>query len=327
VNRKLYRWMVGRQPHTPGEWVKLTPGTGRRVLITGGTGFVGKPLVNALCRSGYHVTALTRDAARARAGLDERVRLIGGFDQLVAADVVDIVVNIAGESLSSGRWTARRKQRLLDSRIVTTRALHDALARLEHAPGVLINGSAIGFYGPQDDRELGEDAAPVASFSHELCARWEQEAQRFSALGMRVCTARFGVVLGRHGGALRELLKSYAFGTAVTLGSGRQWLSWIHLDDLIALVGYLIAREDLDGPFNLTSPVPVTNAEFARTLRAVVGAPIHVRMPAAALRVMVGEMADELLLNGQRVVPARLLAAGGSFRYPRLDDALRDLLT
>jgi uncharacterized protein len=323
---ELYRWLLRRRPHETGPSVVLPSGDGRHVLVTGGTGFIGKPLVNALCASGFHVTALTRNARRASRGLDPRVRLIGGYDQLDRARAIDLVINIAGASLNGGRWTVRRKQYLLASRVETTRALHAAIEKLSHRPGLLINGSAVGYYGPRDERPLDEQAEPVDSFSHTLCAQWEAEARRFATLGLRVCAARFGVVLGRHGGVLRELLRSYAFGAAATLGSGRQWLSWIHLDDLIAIIAMLIERDDIAGPVNVTAPNPVSYDELTRALRATVGAPIHVRVPPSALRLLLGEMADELLLRGPRVVPGRLIHEGYVFRYPELEGALRDLL-
>jgi uncharacterized protein len=326
MQRAVLRSLMRSAPHDVGTWVQVPPGDGRRVLITGGTGFIGKPLVGTLRRHGYQVTALTRQPERNRRHLDDAVRLIDSLEQLAPQEQIDVVINLAGESLNSGRWSERRKRRLLDSRIETTRSLHTQIARLDRKPRLLINGSAVGYYGPQGDQALDESAAGVPSFSHELCARWEDEALRFESLGLRVCRTRFGVVLGRNGGPLRELLKSYAFGTAVVLGSGEQWLSWIHLDDLIAVLGFLIEREDLSGAFNCVAPEPVTNAELADTLRRVVSAPIRLRIPGAALRLLVGGMADELLLAGQRVVPARLLAAGYEFRLATLEGALRDIL-
>jgi uncharacterized protein len=326
MRRAVLRSLMRSAPHQVGAWVRVPPGNGRRVLVTGGTGFIGTPLVATLRRHGYEVTALTRQPERNRQRLAAGVRLIAALEQLTPQEQIDVVINLAGESLNSGRWSERRKKRLFESRIETTQSLYTQIARLERMPALLINGSAVGYYGPHGDQALDESAPGVPSFSHDLCARWEQEALRFESLGLRVCRARFGVVLGRAGGPLRELLKSYAFGAAVVLGSGEQWLSWIHLDELIAVLGFLIAREDLSGAFNCVAPEPVTNAELADTLRRIVRAPIRLRIPAATLRLLVGGMADELLLAGQRVVPARLLAAGYEFRMATLEDALRDIL-
>jgi uncharacterized protein len=326
VQARLIRWLLRSGPHET-QAVRLPPGDGQHVLVTGGTGFIGRPLVTDLLRHGYRVTVFTRDPARAASAGPASARYVAKFDDIARDDPIDLMVNLAGESLNAGRWNAARKQRLIASRVETTARLYAHVAGRTALPRALVNGSAIGWYGPRaDDRRLDESAEPVPSFSHELCRRWEEEAARFADLGIRVCYARFGAVLGRYGGALRELAKSYAFGASVTLGRGDQYLSWIHLDDLLNAIGHVLTHDELAGPLNFTAPEPVTNAAFAAALRNELRAPLRMRLPAAVLRAMLGEMADELLLSGQRVVPARLQQSGFVFAFPTLDAALHDLL-
>ncbi len=323
MSTSVYSWLWRSDAHEPATALRLPRADGERVLVTGGTGFVGVPLVNALLKSDYDVTVLTRNPARAERRLGGAVTCVPRLNP--AREPWDIVINLAGEPLN-GRWTTQRKERIVASRTETTSALHAAISKQARKPRVLINGSAIGWYGPQGDQPLDEHSAAVDSFSHELCSRWETEALRFESLGVRVLRLRLGVVLGRYGGALRELLRSFAFGAAVRLGSGRQWLSWIHLDDLIETIGFIL-RDDFEaGAVNVTAPGVVTHGEFIDTLRGVVGAPLGLTMPAPVVRAMFGQMGDELLLGGQRVIPARLIASGYEFRFPELEDALRDLL-
>lgn len=291
-----------------------------RVLITGGTGFIGGHLVNALLARGDEVVVLSRRPDSVE--LDARVGIYSELDQVRGP--VDAVVNLAGAPIADKRWTDKRKALLRESRLQTTAQLVEWLAGLESKPEVLVSGSAIGYYGSQGDRELDEEAEPKIDFAHQLCADWESMALRARDLGMRVCLIRTGVVLGK-GGALNKMLPPFRLGLGGPLGSGRQWMSWVHIDDEVAAILHLIDHHTLEGPFNLTSPRPATNEEFSKTLAAVLGRPCIFRVPAPVMKLMMGEASD-LILKGQRVVPVKLLQSGYSFRYTDLKPALTQVL-
>ena len=246
-------------------------------------------------------------------------------EQFDAAAPVDAVVNLAGENLSAGRWTPRRKREFVDSRIGMTRNLVSWMAAQPQRPRVLVSGSAIGWYGARDDQMLGEEAAPGDDFSARLCRMWEEEAGKAEALGVRVCCVRTGIVLAAEGGALKQMLLPFRLGFGGPMGSGRQWMSWIARDDLVALIGWLIDNPAARGAYNGTAPEPVTNAQFAQALGKAVHRPTLLRTPAFALRLLFGEMAD-LLLTGQRVIPRRAVAEGFVFKYPQLQSALQSIL-
>lgn len=293
------------------------------ILITGGTGFIGAALVPALRDAGHTVTVFTRSAGHADA---DGLRHVTTLEAIDSAEYFDAFINLAGESIAGGRWSEARKQVLIDSRIGTTQQLFALASRLERPPAILLSASAIGWYGPQDDTPLDEDAATEDCFSHRLCRDWEAEAGRFEALGTRVCILRLGVVLGQGGGALEELKKSVMFGVATYMGSGTQWLSWVHRDDVVAAMLYLLAQDGLRGPFNLTAPEPVTNRGFTEALRRHRTGFVMLPVPGAVMRLAMGELADELLLTGQRVLPRKLESAGFGFSYPTLAEALPNLL-
>jgi len=291
-------------------------------LITGGSGFIGSALCRSLVADGHRVTVLTRDIERARGRVPEAVFLI---DRLDFAENIDAVVNLAGENLAGGRWTAARKHEFVGSRIGTTKRLLDWIDRQDSAPAVLVSGSAIGWYGPRGDEELDEDADIGNDFSAHLCRDWEAEASKAEALGVRVCCVRTGIVLGADGGALKKMLLPFRAGIGGRMGSGRQWMSWITRADIVALIRWLIDHDSARGAYNGTAPAPVTNAEFARALGAALNRPTLLPTPASALKVLFGEMAD-ILLTGQRVVPRRAMAEGFAFKYPELSAALSAVL-
>lgn len=296
------------------------------VLITGGTGFIGVALAASLRADGHAVTVLTRDPAQARARLPAGCEPI---TTLTEARGIEAVVNLAGENLGAARWNAARKERFRRSRIDGTRALVDWLAGLAEKPRVLVSGSAIGWYGPRGDEDLSEASTPGNDFSAQLCRDWEAEARRAETLGLRVCVLRTGIVLGRKGpaggGALAQMLPAFRLGGGGPMGSGRQWMSWIHLNDEVALIRWLLAHEAARGAYNATAPEPARNAEFARALGRALHRPAVLPMPGFALKLIVGEMA-EILLSGQRVLPQRALDQGFRFRFPTLAEALRDIL-
>jgi uncharacterized protein len=296
------------------------------VLITGGTGFIGRELASSLLADGHSVTVLTREITSSGNRVPSGAKAIR---DLARADAVDAVVNLAGANLGAARWNPVTKMGFRTSRIDTTRRLVDWMSRLAVKPKVLVSGSAIGWYGPHGDDKLTETAPAGSDFSATLCRDWEAEAQKASALGVRVCTLRTGIVLGPDGpaggGALAQMLPAFRLGGGGPMGSGQQWMSWVHRADLIALIRFLIEREMASGPYNGTAPEPVTNAEFAKTLGRVLKRPAILPMPGFALKMIVGEMA-EILLSGQRVIPQAALDQGFRFRFPTLEAALRDVL-
>lgn len=291
-------------------------------LITGGSGFIGSALCASLVSDRQDVTVLTRDIPGARARLPANVALI---DRLDGARDVDVVVNLAGDNLAAGRWTENRKRRIFESRVGTTQRLNEWIDSLSNRPSVLISGSAIGWYGPRGDEQLDENSAAGNDFAAGLCKAWETEAIKAQALGVRVCCLRTGIVLGSDGGALAKMLLPFRLGLGGPMGDGRQWMSWIARDDLVALIRWLIETDSAHGAFNGTAPRPVTNAEFAQALGRALHRPAVLRTPAFALRLLFGEMAD-LLLTGQRVMPRRAIAQGFAFQYPGLTSALSTIL-
>ena len=299
---------------------------GHKILVTGGTGFIGKPLLHYLMAKGTEIIVLTRDAAKKATANNASVTYITNLSEIADSDKIDAIVNLAGEPLAAKRWSEQRKELFIASRIGTTRNLLALVERLHDKPHVLVNGSAIGYYGPQDASELGEDADFVDCFAHRLCQQWENEAQKFEPYGLRVCCLRIGIVLGSHGGPLQELRKSFDFKIATQMGQGDQWMSWIHIEDLIRIIGLLLVSPDIDGPVNGTAPTPVTNREFCDIFSTIKQPLLKISLPAWLLRIIIGEMSDEVLVTGQRVIPRKLLDYGFNFQYPRLGDALKSLL-
>jgi uncharacterized protein len=303
-----------------------------RIVVTGGTGFIGRPLCQRLVELGHAVSALTRDPATARARLAPPVSVIGWQgsrgatgELMTALGNAEVVINLAGAPIAKGRWTEQTKDRLRRSREGMTSALVDALAKLRARPVLLISASAIGYYGPRQDEPLREDAPSGAGFLASLCREWEAAARAAERLGVRVVLPRIGVVLGKNGGALARMLPVFRLGLGGPLGNGTQWLSWIHLDDLIELLLFLLDQA-VGGPVNATAPHPVTNEEFSRVLGQTLERPVWLRTPAFVLKLLLGQMAEELLLTGQRVLPARAEAMGFRFRYPTLSEALHAIL-
>lgn len=302
-----------------------------RIVVAGGTGFIGRVLCQRLANGGHAVTVLTRDPEKARATVYHAVRIVswqgfrGPTEALSKAlSECDAVINLAGSPLAEGRWTPQTKDLLRKSREGTTTAIVSTLAKLKTRPVLLMNASAVGFYGPRGDEELTEDAPSGDGFLASLCREWEGAARAAERLGVRVVMPRIGVVLGRDGGALTKMLPIHRLGLGGQLGHGRQWISWIHLDDLVELLMFLM-NNAASGPVNATAPHPVTNAEFSKTLGQALGKPAFLRTPGFAMKLMLGEMAEELLLTGQRVLPHRAQSSGFHFRFPFIAGALNDL--
>lgn len=300
-----------------------------RVIITGGTGFIGRALARSLLANGHEVIALSRRPEQAR-GLPPGVRVVRwdahtaeGWGPLV--EDAAAIVNLAGESIAGGPWTAERKRRIHDSRVNAGRAVVAAVQAAGRKPGVVIQASAVGYYGPHGDEEVTEDTPPGEDFLARVAVAWEASTAPVEALGVRRVIIRTGLPLSREGGVFPFFLLPFKFFVGGPLGDGRQWLPWIHLADEIGAIRFLMENEQAQGPFNLSAPNPVTNAEFSRILGRVMRRPSFLRVPAFALRLVLGELST-LMLSGQRQVPHRLVEMGYHFRFPELEVALRDLL-
>lgn len=295
------------------------------ILLTGGTGLIGRRLCQHWLEQGYRLTVWSRKPEQVSHLCGASVRGIAHPDDL-GHEPVDAVVNLAGAPIADRPWTRKRKMLLWDSRITLTEQLMTWLERREQKPRVLISGSAVGWYGDGGERELDETSQPVSEdFASRLCIAWEETAQRAQALGIRVVLLRTGLVLSSDGGMLQRLLPPFKLGMGGPIGSGRQWMPWVHIDDQIAAIDFLLNREDTQGPYNACAPSPVRNRDFARTLAAILHRPAFMPMPAIALRLLMGELSI-LLLGGQRAHPSRLQEAGFAFRFTDLHAALENLL-
>ncbi len=293
-------------------------------LVTGGTGFIGRPLVERLLARGDKITLLTRDFDKAKKMFNGPINLIGSVKD--SGLEVDGVINLAGAPIIDKRWTARRKKVLKQSRLGITQDIIDWLKKCDKKPECFISGSAIGYYGnyPEAAR-LDEEARTRQCFASELCQEWEAIAEQATPLGVRVCRVRTGVVLAKHGGALKRMLLPFSLGLGGRIASGNQWFSWIHLDDMLALLLFLIDTKTISGGVNATAPYPVTNADFSHQLAHKLKRPMLMPMPAAIAILLFGE-ASELLLEGQQVVPKKLLDNGFKFTYSQLNKALDNIL-
>jgi uncharacterized protein (TIGR01777 family) len=293
-------------------------------LLTGGTGFIGSRLVHSLLEDNHKVTVVSRSPEKVMGLLGSGVNAISLNDVNLIKEPVDGVINLAGEPIVDKRWNTQRKKLLRESRIDFTEQLIEQLVMADARPAFFISGSAIGFYGSHEGgAPLNEKSNPVIGFTHDLCRDWEAAAlEARKRLGSRVCLLRTGVVLGTGGGALAKMLPPFRFGLGGAIGSGEQWMSWVHLEDEVAAIRFLMVHETLAGAFNVTSPNAVSNEVFTKTLGAVLDKPTWLTVPEFMLSLMLGE-ASELLVKGQRVYPACLLDAGFEFTYPDLGEALR----
>ncbi len=295
------------------------------ILITGGTGLIGRALCKALHVDGHRLTVLSRkpESVAPKCGAD--VAAMASLDEWTPQRHFDAVINLAGEPIADRAWTAARKQVLRDSRIALTDKLVARIAQAEHKPAVLLSGSAIGYYGNGGDRELGEDSPPGTDFAAMLCRDWEAAAREAERHGVRVCLLRTGLILSRDGGLLGRMLSPFRLGLGARLGDGRQWMSWIHIDDYVAQLRWMLRDDTLRGPFNMTAPHPVTNAMFTRTLAHALHRPALFVAPGFLMRPVLGERAT-LLLEGQRVLPRNLQAHHARYLYPELAAALQAIL-
>ncbi|WP_392891258.1 TIGR01777 family oxidoreductase [Pseudomonas migulae] len=294
------------------------------ILLTGGTGLIGRQLCRHWLSQGHRLTVVSRTPEKVAKICGADVRGIALFADL-GQEPLDAIINLAGAPIADRPWTSRRKALLWSSRITLTETMLAWLETREQKPQVLISGSAVGWYGDGGERELTEQSPPVIDdFASQLCIAWEETAQRAEAMGIRVIFVRTGLVLSAEGGFLSRLLLPFKLGLGGPLGSGRQWMPWIHIKDQIALIDFLLHQKNASGPYNACAPKPVRNREFAKTLGSVLHRPAFMPMPALALKVGLGEL-SLLLLGGQKALPARLLEAGFTFQFTDLRAALDDL--
>ena len=297
-----------------------------RILITGGTGLIGRHLCKALLGKGHQLTVLSRRPESVAVKCGATVQALASLDEWRPDRSFDAVINLAGEPIVDAWWSAKRKQVLRDSRIALTEKLVQCIAAAQQKPAVLLSGSAVGYYGNRGDTGVGEWAGAGNDFAADLCRDWEGSALVVEDYGVRVCLLRTGLVLSASGGLLGRMLLPFKSGLGTRLGNGKQWMSWVHIDDYVAMLLRLLEDEQMRGPFNVTAPNPVTNAEFTRTLAQALHRPALLVAPGAVLKLAMGERAA-LLLEGQRVLPGKLTAAGYQFKFPDLAKALNDILS
>lgn len=296
-------------------------------LISGATGFIGTAVIQQLAQNNHQIIALTRDMNKAQKHFansditNDSLRCIESLDQLDQGQVIDGVINLAGEPIANKRWTAEQKQELSNSRLQITEALVNYCQQLKDKPKVWVNASAIGYYGNHENQVFDEQSEPQSGFTHELCKSWEQKAAQAQELGIRTCILRLGVVLG-DGGALKKMLPPFKAFIGGPIGNGQQWMSWIHIKDVVNIICLMLNHDSESGIYNATAPKPVTNNEFSKTLGQVLHRPAIIRLPSFVMRLLFGEMGESLLVEGQKVIPKRLLDNGFEFKYDNLKHAL-----
>lgn len=300
-----------------------------RVAITGGTGFVGKKLVHRLFKEGHEITLLSRSPEKAKQTFSFPTKAIAwtaGKTTLAASALagIDVVLNLAGEGIADKRWTTARKKAIYDSRILGTRSLVDAVSQTENGPRRFISASAIGFYGDRGNEELNEGSAPGTGFLTNVCRDWEKEVEKLPKSVSHTCI-RIGIVLGKEGGALKKLLPIFEFGAGGPVGNGNQWMSWIHVDDLVSLFAFLVKAENAPEIVNGVAPSPATNKDFSKALGRALHRPAILPAPALALKLAMGEL-SVLVLGSQKVFPKETEKTGFSFAHPKLLEALSDIV-
>lgn len=301
-----------------------------RIVVTGAAGFIGTPLSASLILRGHELTILTRTIRRtaSRSARVQHVEWKPSDETSFVAEIdgCDAVINLAGENIAARRWTRKQKEKILTSRVLATRSLVRSIQKASRKPKILISASAMGYYGPRGDEPLDETASCGEGFLASTCKAWEAHAVRAEDFGVRVVRLRIGVVLGKDGGALRKMVPPFKLFLGGWLGSGRQWMSWIHIEDAVRLIDTCLSNDGLRGPVNVTAPEPVTNKVFSIALAQVLRRPCLMPVPPFALKLLLGEMAEELLLKGQRVIPKKVLDVGFEFRFPEIHGALEHIL-
>lgn len=294
------------------------------IMVTGGTGLIGRSLIQQVLTQGHQVTVITRNAAQARTHFDNRITLLQGLSERRDLNGIDAVINLAGEPIANKRWSKTQKQCLCDSRWRITQRLVDLIQSSDTPPAVLISGSAVGYYGNLGETVITEETSPHDEFTHRLCARWEDIASRASSAQTRVCLLRTGVVLSPDGGILDKFTPLFLMGLGGPQGNGQQYLSWIHIEDMVNGILWMLEHDER-GPFNMVSPCPVRNEQFTRALGHTLHRPAILRAPALAMRLIMGESAA-LVLGSQYALPKRLEETGFHFRWRNLNETLKNLL-
>ncbi|CAC9627187.1 Cell division inhibitor Slr1223 (YfcH in EC), contains epimerase/dehydratase and DUF1731 domains [uncultured Gammaproteobacteria bacterium] len=293
------------------------------ILITGGTGFIGSALCAHLLKENNKIVILSRYPEK----IKHPIKAIADLSDLQDSDIFDVVINLAGEPIANKRWSDKQKNQIFSSRINITEKLISYFEKLDNKPKLLISGSAIGYYGVgKTDNIIEEKEGGDNSFSSELCQKWEAVALKAEKLGIRTCLLRTGVVLGKNGGALSKMLFPFKMCLGGIIGHGKQWMSWIHIDDLTGIILYCINHDNLKGAINGTSPNPVTNKEFTKTLGMTLKRPTIFPMPAIVVKLLMGKMGEELLLAGKKITPKKVLNAGYKFTYKTLEEALTNIV-
>jgi len=295
-----------------------------RILITGASGLIGTALQKSFEEKGYEMLLASRSEPKSERDIQWNADAGFADEDLLRLEGLDAVIHFAGESISALRWTDEKKKAIRDSRVHGTRTMIEAFARLEKKPKVFISASAIGFYGDRGDEEMTETSSVGDTFLSEVSKEWESESRRAEDMGIRTVLLRNGIVLSKDGGALATMMTPFKLGVGGVVGSGKQWMSWVSLDDAVGIVNYALENENLRGAVNVVSPNPVTNEEFTKTLGEVLYRPTFLPLPEFAVNLVFGEMGDALLIDSTRVVPKRLLDSGFKFRYPEIKSALEN---
>lgn len=292
------------------------------ILIAGGTGFIGSALSAYLLKDNHDITVITRHPD----SISRKLTGIKSASLLTEDQSFDAVVNLTGEPIADKRWSDNQKQKITESRLASTEQLIAFFKRTQTKPSVFISASAIGYYGlGMSDEAIDETYSGDTSFSSSLCARWEALALQAEALGIRTCLLRTGIVLGEDGGALKKMLTPFKLGLGGKIGSGNQWMSWIHLHDLVGIIQFCLNNDRIKGPINGTAPNPVTNASFTLALGGALNRPTLFSMPSFVVKLLMGEMGEELLLSGRKIIPAKVQKAGYQFEFENIESALKDI--
>ena len=293
-----------------------------QILITGGSGFIGSNLTASLKKQGNKIIILSRNKSKVSLGISDNI--ISSLDDIKNDAQINVIFNLAGAPIDK-IWTVRYKQILIDSRITVTKEIITLISRLKLKPQLLINASAVGYYGCHKDSVIDEDSKPIDGFTNKLCELWEREALRANHYGVRTCIARLGIVLGKEGGMLQRVIIPFKLGLGGKLGTGRQSFSWIHIKDVINIFEFFIQNKDLRGAYNLTSPGLVTNAEFTKALGSCFNRPTFCSVPTVIIKLIFQEMGEILLLSGSKVFPKRLIQVGYNFKFLKIKNALEDI--
>jgi len=295
-----------------------------KILITGSSGFVGSELYSFFTHYNHDVVRLIREGSKTLSGACIQADLENNKFNLADLEGFDVIIHLAGENITDKKWTEKQKKKIFDSRVLSTKNLAEAIAKLENPPKLFISASAIGYYGDRPDEYINESSVSIkGDFLADTCKEWELATQAVSSLGIRTINARFGLVVGSGGGIVAKLKPLFNMGLGGVIGSGKQLMSWIAIDDLVYAINYIIHNESISGPVNFTAPKSVTNQEFTASIAKILSRPMFMHIPSFALKMVMGEMADSLLLASCRVKPNKLIENGYEFAYPEIRDALK----